>query len=138
MLVTLFGMVMEVRLLQPSKAPELVIAKIESSIIFVVLQRITPIEGMASDAGHAVRDGDGGQAAAFIEDTAADAGHTVWNDDGGQAAAISEGIVADAGHAVWDGDGGQAAAVFEGIIADACHAVSFTTVCHRWRNDDRT
>ena len=81
------------------------------------------IEGIVSDAGHAVWDGDGGQARAVREGRAADAGHAVWDGDGGQACAVREGRVADAGHAVWDGDGGQAAATIEGIVFDAGHAV---------------
>lgn len=36
----------------------------------------------------------------------AEVGHAVPDGDRGQAAATSEGIVSDAGHAVRDGDGG--------------------------------
>ena len=83
----------------------------------------TILEGLKTDAGHAVGDGDGGQVAASIEGTIADTGHAVWDGDGGQTAAPIEGIVADAGHTVRDCDGGQAAAITEGIVADAGHAV---------------
>ena len=56
----------------------------------------------------------------IFEGTVADAGHAVGDGDRGQAAATVEGRVADAGHAVWDGDGCQAAAIPEGIICYCC------------------
>ena len=57
------------------------------------------------------------------ESKRANAGHAVWDGDGGQAAAIIEGIDTDTGNAVGDGDGCQAAATPEGTFADAGHAV---------------
>ncbi len=43
----------------------------------------------------------GSQVIATRESTGTDAGHAVWDGDGGQAGAISEGIVPDAGHFFW-------------------------------------
>lgn len=50
------------------------------------------IEGTFSDADHAARDGDVGQASAITEGRVADVGHTVADCDGGQTAATIESI----------------------------------------------
>jgi len=73
-----------------------------------------------------------------IESIGTDAGHAVWDGDGGQAAAVIEGLDSYAGHTVGDCDGCQAAAITECIVADAGHAISFATVCDRCRDNYRT
>ena len=79
MLVTLFGMVMEVRPLQPEKAPLPMLVTIWYANGG---QTAAIIEGIPADAGHAIRDGDGGQAAAIRESTTVDTGHTIGDSDG--------------------------------------------------------
>ena len=87
-------------------------------------------ECTAADAGYAVGDGDGSQAAATTEGFIANAGHAVGDGDRGQAAATTEGINPDAGHAVWDGDGSQAAATFEGTGIDDLTLCVYITSCN--------
>ena len=64
----------------------------------------------ATDRGHAVGDGNGGQATAGVESIVTDGGHAVGDGHGGQAVAPTESIVTDGGHAVRDSHGGQATA----------------------------
>ena len=85
-----------------------------------------------ADGGHAVRDGDGGEAA-ITERIFADGGHAVGDDDGGEVVAARERTVADGGHAVADDDGGDAA-VTERMVADAGHRPRYIIIINRCRN----
>ena len=71
--------------------------------LFIVVQRSlnTFTEGFVANAGHAIRDGDGGQATATIEGMAVNGGQAVRDGDGGQSGATRESIIADGCHAVW-------------------------------------
>ena len=86
-------------------------------------------EGHPSYARHAVRDGDGRQAAATRESTITYARHAVRDGDGRQADAAGEGGITYASHAVRDGNGRQAGAIPKGRTPYAHHAV--------WNSDGR-
>ena len=59
------------------------------------LHTTTAIESIVADACHAVRDGDGCQAATVIKRIIADARHAVGDGDGCQAAATAERNIAN-------------------------------------------
>ena len=59
---------------------------------------------------------------------ASNARHALGEGDGGQAAAIRESILSDARHALGNGDGGQAAATLESFFSNARHSIGLAII----------
>ena len=79
------------------------------------------------------------KAGAAIERRASNACHAVGDGDGGEAGAAIERTTTNACHAVGDGDGGKAGTAIERIITNACHAVGDGHLSHAFmsRSDGR-
>jgi hypothetical protein len=77
------------------------------------------IEGIATDAAHAVQNRDAGQPSAVKECGLPNAGDTHWDRDAGQVVTVIECTVPNAAHAVGNRDVGQTTAVIESAVPNA-------------------
>ena len=80
-------------------------------------------EGIFSDFGDAIWDGDAAQSGAASERAITDDGDAVWNSDAAQTYTTQECSIVDFGDALRDGNAGQSAALGEGIAAYGGDAV---------------
>ena len=77
------------------------------------------MEGIISNTRDRTRNGDTGQAGAFIEGRFPDASDTVWYCDVGQAGTFIKGIISNTRDRTRNVDTGQAGAFPEGRLSDA-------------------
>ena len=103
-------------------------------MIMVVYTRLdTAKECTTTDSDNAVWNNHRGKTAALLESLIADGGHAVGDGDGGQASTHTECITANTNNAVGDGYRGQTTTFIESKINDRCYAVSVTLVNNRFR-----
>ena len=85
-------------------------------------------EGIVTDAGHALRDGQVFERLAIAECAVVDDPYAGRQGDGGKRRAVPEGIDTNALHSLGDGHGRQRRAARKGFVADGRHAVCRSVV----------
>ena len=103
-----------------------ILTRIKSAIIWInddVGEATTVSEGLVSDAGHAIGDGDTGQTTTVSKSSMSNGGYAIWKVYALKATTIYKSIVVDSFHTIGDDNGSQVDTIPEGLVSDACKSL---------------
>ena len=80
-------------------------------------------EGIITDRGNGIWDGNRGKTGAPIKGRIADRGYRIWDNNRRKARTVIECARTDGGNGAWNGNRGKAGAVLEGKTTDKCNGI---------------